>query len=69
MKNTNYNVLKLLHAALDNAWRLEKHYLKDAEGAKCGCPKLLKSMHADLLKHAAALKAELAKHQEMDQLA
>lgn len=62
MKNQDYNVLKLLHETLDNVWRIEKHYLADAQGSGCDCPKLLRQMQAELQKHADALKAELARH-------
>jgi hypothetical protein len=69
MKNANYNVLKLLHLTLDNLWRIEKHYLKDARGAKCDCGRMLKTMHGDLKRHAEALKKELARHHKKDGLA
>ena len=68
MKNTNYNVLKLLHETLDNLWRIEKHYLNDAKSCSCECGKLMKTMQKDLAKHADMLKKELASHQESDQL-
>ena len=35
MKNVNYDLVKLLHSKLDNAWRLEKYYLGDAKEVKC----------------------------------
>lgn len=69
MKNANYNVLKLLHSALDNAWRIEKHYMRDAAGAACKCPELFEKMRADLEKHVEMLKAELGEHHKMDKLA
>ncbi len=68
MKNTNYNVLKLLHGTLDNLWRIEKHYLKDAKGGTCNCGKLLKQMQKDLTKQADALRAELSAHMKADRL-
>ncbi|MBI4138806.1 hypothetical protein HY479_01510 [Candidatus Uhrbacteria bacterium] len=69
MKNTNYNVLKLLHNQLDDLWRIEKHYLKDAKKSKCGCPGILKTMRADLKKNVEMLKKELGTHHKMDKLA
>jgi len=69
MKNVNYNVIKLLHSALDSAWRIEKHYIKDAKGSKCGCGKLLKGMRADLERHVESLKKELGAHHKMNKLA
>ncbi len=68
MKNTNYNVLKLLHSTLDNLWRIEKHYLADATGAPCQCPELLKEMQSDLKKQSQMLTDELAAHQKADGL-
>lgn len=69
MKNINYNVLKLLHNQLDDLWRIEKHYLKDAKGAKCGCLKILSSLRSDFKKNIEALKKELAKHHKKNRLA
>lgn len=69
MKNVNYNVLKLLHNQLDDLWRIEKHYLKDAQGSRCQCAKLLKSMQAGLKKNIAALRKELGAHHKKDKLA
>lgn len=68
MKNSNYNVVKLLHGALDDLWRIEKHYLKDAKGARCGCPKLLKRLQGRLRESAEALKKELMAHAKADKL-
>ncbi len=68
MKNFNYNVLKLLHNQLDDLWRIERHYLKDAKGCKCGCSKLLKSMQGQLKKNVEALKRELAAHHKANKL-
>lgn len=69
MKNINYNVLKLLHNQLDDLWRIERHYLKDANGCKCGCFKLLKGMQSQLKKNIEALKKELGMHHKMNKLA
>ncbi|MBU0540635.1 hypothetical protein KKF59_01375 [Patescibacteria group bacterium] len=69
MKNVNYNVIKLLHNQLDDLWRIEKHYQKDAKKSKCGCTKLLAAMRADMKKNITLLKAELAAHYKTDKLA
>lgn len=69
MKNVNYNVLKVLHSELDNLWRIEKHYLKDAKKAKCGCVKLLKEIRKDAKRHVDVLRKEVAAHARTDKLA
>lgn len=68
MKNTNYNVLKLLHGTLDDLWRIEKHYLKDAKGGKCGCVKLMKRMRQELAGQAEDLRSELSAHMKANKL-
>ncbi len=62
MKNVNYNLLKLLHSALDNEWRIDKHYINDAKGVCKNCEKLLGEMKSDLVKQIANLKSELGMH-------
>lgn len=69
MKNTNYNVLKLLHSELDNLWRIEKHYAADAKNAPCKCKDVLKILQTDMKKHIEALKKELEQHYKTDNLA
>lgn len=69
MKNVNYNVIKLLHNQLDDLWRIEKHYQKDAKKTKCGCAKLLATMRNDLKKNVVLLKEELGSHHKTDKLA
>lgn len=69
MKNINYNVLKLLHNQLDDLWRIERHYLKDVKGCKCGCSRILRGMQAQLKKNVEALKKELGTHHKMNKLA
>ena len=63
MKNANYNLVKMLLAKLDDAWRVERHYAKDAAEQGCaGCQEILKKiLEADKL-HADLLRTELAKH-------
>jgi len=61
MKNLHYDLVKLLHSKLDNVWRLEKHYLKDAkECVRCRAlfGKLLKAEKDGL----EMLKKELTEH-------
>jgi hypothetical protein len=63
MKNANYNLVKLLLNKLDDTWRVEKHYEKDAKAMSCkNCQAILKKiLEADKL-HVDMLRAELAKH-------
>ncbi|MBI2075228.1 MAG: hypothetical protein HYT82_01000 [Candidatus Harrisonbacteria bacterium] len=60
MKNINYDLVKLLHTTLDTVWRLENHYIKDAEAAKCHSVPALKQMLKDAKKHAEMLREEIA---------
>ncbi|MBU1032479.1 MAG: hypothetical protein ABII13_00690 [Patescibacteria group bacterium] len=69
MKNVNYNLLKLLHNQLDDLWRIEKHYAKDAKRTKCNCLKLLQKMRKEMQANIDALKKELIAHHKTDKLA
>lgn len=63
MENANYNLIKLLLAKLDDAWRIEKFYAADAAKLGCdNCVALLQRILAEDEKHAEQLRAELAKH-------
>ena len=63
MKNFNYNLVKMLHAKLDDLWRIEKFYLKDAMKSKSkSCEKLFKEMQKDLKKEVKLLQQEIARH-------
>lgn len=63
MTNANYNLLKLLYNTLDNLWRLEKYYIKDAEEENCSrCKEMLESLKSEISNHAALLQEELAMH-------
>ncbi|HDQ22604.1 MAG TPA: hypothetical protein ENN28_01370 [Candidatus Uhrbacteria bacterium] len=63
MKNENYNLIKMLHNTLDDLWRLEKYYIRDAKKAKCkSCQKILENMRKDIKKHVNSLTAELGSH-------
>jgi hypothetical protein len=63
MKNANYNLIKMLLAKLDDTWRIEKHYAKDAQESACtSCQDVLKKIHEADMKHVDMLRKELAKH-------
>ena len=63
MKNENYNLIKTLHNTLDDLWRIEKFYIRDAKKAKCkGCQKVFGQMKKDIGKHIDMLTEELGKH-------
>jgi len=63
MKNFNYNLIKMLHSKLDDLWRIEKFYLRDAKksGSK-SCEKLFKELQKDLKKEIGLLRQEIARH-------
>ena len=54
-----YDLLKLLHSTLDNVWRLEKYYVKDANDAKCHSVACLETILKDEQKHAEMQAAEI----------
>ncbi|HBI25358.1 MAG: hypothetical protein UT41_C0001G0533 [Candidatus Wolfebacteria bacterium GW2011_GWC2_39_22] len=64
MKNINYDLLKLLHTKLDTVWRLEKHYIEDAEKVQCHSVDALKQMLEDDKKHIAMLNEEIKMRME-----
>jgi len=68
MKNVNYNLLKVLHGKLDNAWRIEKHYLRDAAKGCTRCRTILKRIWTDDKRTIEALRVELAAHVKSDKL-
>lgn len=59
MKNINYDLLKLLHTKLDTVWRLEKHYIEDAEHAQCHSIDAMKQILEDDKRHIALLNEEI----------
>lgn len=59
MKNINYDLLKLLHTKLDTVWRLEKHYIEDADKAKCHSLGAMQQMLEEDKKHIEMLSAEI----------
>lgn len=62
MKNYNYNLVKLLNICLDNAWRIEKHYLIDSTELPCDCSNILQKIKSDNEKHIEMLLKEIKKH-------
>ncbi|MEY4744880.1 MAG: hypothetical protein RL272_825 [Candidatus Parcubacteria bacterium] len=63
MQNANYNLVKLLLNKLDDSWRVEKHYAKDAKKMSCKhCQAILKAILDADKKHVEMLRQELAKH-------
>ena len=69
MKNENYNLLKMLHNTLDDLWRIEKYYSKDAQKSKCkNCQALYRTMQKDIQKHVAELTRELGSHYKSKKL-
>ncbi len=61
MKNVNYDLLKLLHSKLDNVWRLEKFYVRDAKQAKCLSAPILAAILKDEKKHVKILQQALGR--------
>jgi hypothetical protein len=59
MKNINYDLLKLLHSTLDDIWRLEKYYIKDAKKVKCHSRPALEKMLETKQKDAQMLLKEI----------
>ena len=59
MKNINYDLLKMLHNTLDDIWRLEKYYIRDAQKAKCHSVVALKEMLKNEKRSAELLQKEI----------
>ena len=59
MENINYDLLKLLHTKLDTVWRLEKHYIGDAEVAKSHSLGTLEKILETDKDHIAMLNKEI----------
>jgi len=64
MKNINYDLIKLLHTTLDTIWRLENHYIEDAEKVKCHSVPALKQILEDAKRHAEMLREEIKMRME-----
>lgn len=67
MKNYNYDLVKMLFAALDDSYRIEKYYLKDAEACS-HCAESFKKMKEDIDGHIEMLRQELIRHAKEDTL-
>ncbi|KKP97897.1 MAG: hypothetical protein US71_C0008G0012 [Parcubacteria group bacterium GW2011_GWD2_38_12] len=65
MKNHNYDLTKMFFAALDDSWRLEKYYIKDAESCS-HCAEVFKKMKEDIDGHIEMLRGEIIKHAKED---
>lgn len=59
MKNVNYDLLKMLHNTLDDIWRLENYYIRDAKEAKCHSVAALEEILANERRHADLLRQEI----------
>ncbi|MFA5936020.1 MAG: hypothetical protein WC787_04175 [Patescibacteria group bacterium] len=64
MKNTSYEVLKILHNQMDDLGRIERYCLKDAKDSPCNCSNILKGMRVELKKNIDLLTEELDRHQK-----
>lgn len=63
MRDANYNLVKLLLQKLDDNWRVEQHYAKDAKATSCrGCQAVIMRILAADKRHVEMLRKELAKH-------
>lgn len=63
MKNVNYNLIKMLHNTLDDLWRIQKYYARDAKKLRCpGCIALYKNMEKDIKNHLGLLQTEVKNH-------
>jgi hypothetical protein len=60
MRNVNYNLVKLLLAKMDNAWRLENYYVRDAEAEGCHSLATLREILEDEKRHIEMLRKEVA---------
>jgi hypothetical protein len=59
VKNINFDLVKLLQSKLDNCWRLENFYCKDAEDAGGASLITLKQVLDDEKRHVEILKKEI----------
>jgi rubrerythrin len=61
MRNVNYNLVKMLLAKMDNAWRLENYYIKDAETDECPSLSVFREMLEDEKRHIELLREQISK--------
>lgn len=59
MKNINYDLIKLLHSLSDIVWRLERHYIADANEAKCHSVPALEQILDETKKHVQMVRDEI----------
>ena len=59
VKDINYDLVKLLHKKLETIAQLERHYIKDAEAAKCHSVDALKQILEEERAHAEVLAQEI----------
>jgi hypothetical protein len=65
MKNHNYDLVKMLFAALDDSYRIEKYYLKDSEACS-HCNEVFSKMKQDIDGHVEMLRNEVVRHSKED---
>ncbi len=61
MRNVNYNLVKMMLSKMDNAWRLENYYVKDAEAEGCESAAALRDILEDEKRHIEVLRGEVSK--------
>ncbi|MBI4993768.1 hypothetical protein HZC33_02320 [Candidatus Wolfebacteria bacterium] len=61
MTNNNYDLVKMLFAVLDDAYRIDKYYLKDAEICP-HCKEIFEKMKKDIESHSQMLQLEISRH-------
>jgi hypothetical protein len=64
MKDINYDLVKLLHKKLDTIAQLERHYIADAEKARCHSVDALRRILEDERAHAEVLAQEIGMRSE-----
>lgn len=64
IKNINYDLIKLLHCKMDNAWRLEKFYCDDAKKESCKSLETLQKILDDEKQHVEMLKSKIKEKME-----
>ena len=61
MKNHNYDIVKMLFAALDDSHRIEKYYLEDSK-ACAQCHAVFVKMKQEIDGHVEMLRGEMIRH-------
>ena len=65
MKNHNYDIVKMLFAALDDSHRIEKYYLEDSK-ACAHCHEVFLKMKQEIDGHVEVLRDEMIRHAKED---